>query len=193
MDDACHALCGAGERRFVSIKFSRLAREDRDFLDFGAIVGMGCIYSPAHVEMDRAAPLRGLKLRRHLVGVQSIHHLFQPGRFVTLLFSPTNWHGYTGSLLDRCVFILLIGCLPFIWRLEKSWCIWAFFLGVVPAVSGGFTSFTRFASVVFPLFVALGVYLSKPGMFWWRWLVLTTFVTLHLLLVWRFVNFRWAG
>lgn len=126
-------------------------------------------------------------------GVQSIHHLFDPVGFVTQLFNPTQWHGFRGSVLDRCGFILVIYCLPLIWKLDKSWCLWAFFLGVVPAVSGGFASYTRFASVVFPLFVALAVFLSKPGRRWTCWLVLTTFVTLHLILVWRFVNYRWAG
>jgi hypothetical protein len=124
---------------------------------------------------------------------QSIHNLFDPVLFVTKLFNPTEWHAFRGSVLDRCVFILLIYCFPLIWKLDKNWCLWAFFLGVVPAVSGGFTSYTRFASVVFPLFVALAVFLSKPGMRWLRWLVLAVFVTLHLILVWRFVNYRWAG
>jgi hypothetical protein len=137
-------------------------------------------------------PFEGMDAQKQFGGVQSIHHLFEPIRFVTQLFSPTEWHAFRGSLLDRCVFILLIYCLPLIWKLDKSWCIWAFFLGVVPAVSGGFTSYTRFASVVFPLFIALGVFLSKPGR-WCRCLVLATFAILHLVLVWRFVNFKWAG
>ncbi len=124
---------------------------------------------------------------------QSIHNLFDPVGFVTQLFNATEWHAFRGSVLDRCVFILVIYCFPLIWKLDKSWGLWAFFLGVVPAVSGGFASYTRFASVVFPLFVALAVFLSKSGMRWWRWLFLATFVTLHLILVWRFVNYRWAG
>jgi hypothetical protein len=126
-------------------------------------------------------------------GVQSIHNLFDPVRFVTQLFNPTTWHGFTGSLLDRCVFVLMIYCFPLIWKLDKSWLVWTFFLGVVPAVSGGFTSETRFVSVVFPMFVALGIWLSRPGMRWLRWITLTVFVTLHLILVWGFVNFKWAG
>jgi hypothetical protein len=137
-------------------------------------------------------PFEGIEAQKKF-GVQSIHNLFDPIRFVKLLFNPTEWHAFRGSLLDRCVFVLLINCFPLIWKLDKSWCIWAFFLGVVPAVSGGFTSFTRFASVVFPLFIALAVFLSKPKLRWLRWLTLTVFATLHLILVWRFVNFRWAG
>jgi hypothetical protein len=135
----------------------------------------------------------GFEAQKLFGGTQSIDHFFQPTGFVIQLFHPTGWHGYKGSLLDRCVFILLIYCFPLIWKLDKSWCIWAFFLGVVPAVSGGFTSFTRFAAVIFPVFIALGVFLSKPGLRWLRWFTLTIFVVLHLILVWRFVNFEWAG
>jgi hypothetical protein len=134
----------------------------------------------------------GFEAQKQFGGVQSIHNLTDPVRFVILLFNPTTWHEYTGSLLDRCMFILLIDCFPLTWRLDKSWCIWMFFLGVVPAVSGGFTSFTRYSSVVFPIFVAMAVFLIKPRMRWWRWLLLTAFVALHLILVWRFVNFKWA-
>jgi hypothetical protein len=135
----------------------------------------------------------GFAAQKQFGGVESIQHLFQPLRFVTQFLNPTNWHAFTGSLLDRCVFILLIYCFPLIWKLNKSWCIWAFFLGVVPAVSGGFTSFTRFASVVFPMFIAMAVFLDKPEMRWLRWLTLIVFAALHMILVWRFVNFKWAG
>jgi hypothetical protein len=128
-------------------------------------------------------------------GVQSIHNLFNPVQFVAQLFNPTSWHEFKGSLLDRCSFLLLIYCFPPIWKLDKSWCFWAFFLGVVPALSGTFVSYTRFASVVFPLFVALAAFLNKPGLLvrCFRVVTAATFVTLQIILVWRFVNFRWAG
>jgi hypothetical protein len=133
----------------------------------------------------------GIKAQK-VFRVQSIGHLYDLPRFVKEFFNITQWHGYTGSLLDRCSFILLIDCFPLLWKLNKQWCLWAFFIGVVPAVSGGFTSETRFVSVVFPLFIALGVLLSKPAMNWWRWGVLTIFAAIHLVLVWRFVNFDFA-
>jgi hypothetical protein len=66
-------------------------------------------------------------------------------------------------------------------------------LGVVPAMSGTFTSFTRFESMAFPIFIALGVVLSRPGWRFVRWSLIAVFVVLHLVLVWRFLNFRWAG
>jgi hypothetical protein len=71
--------------------------------------------------------------------------------------------------------------------------VWAWVLGVMPAMSGTFTSFTRFASCAFPMFIALGVFLGRRQWRWLRWGLLAVFEVLHLVLVWRFVNFRWAG
>jgi hypothetical protein len=71
--------------------------------------------------------------------------------------------------------------------------MWAWVLGVMPAMSGTFTSFTRFASCAFPMFIALGVVLGKPEWRWIRYAVLAVFALLHAVLVRRFVNFRWAG
>jgi hypothetical protein len=48
-------------------------------------------------------------------------------------------------------------------------------------------------SCAFPMFIALGVFLGRRQWRWLRWGLLAVFGVLHLVLVWRFVNFRWAG
>ena len=126
-------------------------------------------------------------------GVQSISNIFNVPKFVMGFFNPSDWHEFTGSLLDRSVFYLLLFCLPVIWRLDKGWFVWTIVLGVVPAMSGTFTSFTRFASVVFPIFIALAVVLQGPSRRYLRAGVIVVFLILHVILLWRFVNFRWAG
>jgi hypothetical protein len=126
-------------------------------------------------------------------GVHSISNLWNVPKFVIGFFSPTQWHGFRGSVLDRSVFVLLLSCLPVLWRLEKELLVWVYILGVLPAMSGTFTSFTRFASCAFPLFIGLGVLLNKRQWRWPRYGILALFVVLHLVLLWRFVNFRWAG
>jgi hypothetical protein len=80
-----------------------------------------------------------------------------------------------------------------LWRLDKGLLVWAYVLGILPATSGTFTSFTRFASCAFPMFIALGVVLSRREWRWWRYGLLVVFMVLHVTLVWRYVNFRWAG
>jgi hypothetical protein len=137
-------------------------------------------------------PLEGIQAQKHW-GVHSISNLFDLPKFVMGLFSPTELHAFSGSVLDRCVFILLVYTLPVQWRLGKDLLVWTYVLGVLPAMSGTFTSFTRFASCAFPMFIALAVFLSKPGRRWLRTATIVVFAVLHVVLVWRFVNFRWAG
>jgi Mannosyltransferase (PIG-V) len=138
-------------------------------------------------------PFEGFKAQQQWGNVESIDNLFNPLKFGKEFFTPTCWHGFTGSMLDRSMFVLLVWSLPVIWRLDKGWFLWACVLGIVPAVSGTFTSFTRFESVVFPLFIACAVLMSKPRLRWLRWPTLGAFAILHLILLWRFVNYRWAG
>jgi len=137
-------------------------------------------------------PFEGFRAQKYW-GVHSISNLWNMPKFVGGLFTPTEWHAFKGSVLDRCVFLLLLGCLPIIWRLDKALLAWTYVLGILPAMSGTFTSFTRFASCSFPMFIALGVFLSWREWCWLRYGLVGVFIVLHVVLVWRFVNFRWAG
>jgi hypothetical protein len=137
-------------------------------------------------------PFEGMQAQKYW-GVHSISNLWNVPKFVTGFFSPSEWHEFRGSVLDRSVFILLLYCLPVLWRLDKELLVWIYIFGVLPAMSGTFTSFTRFASCAFPLFIALGILLSKRQWRWPRYGLLAVFVVLHIVLLWRFVNFRWAG
>jgi hypothetical protein len=137
-------------------------------------------------------PFEGFAAQKQF-GAESVRNLFDPGGFLMKLMIPNQWHEYSGSILDRCMFIMLIYCFPLFWKLDRSWCVWAFFLGVVPAVSGGFTSYTRFLSVVFPFFIALAILLEQPGRRYVKWITLVVFAILHIVLAWRFLNYRWAG
>jgi len=137
-------------------------------------------------------PFEGFAAQRFW-GVHSVSNLWNLPKFILGWFSPSQWHEFTGSVLDRCIFLLLLYCLPVIWRLDKALIPWVYVLGILPAMSGTFTSFVRFASVVFPMFIALSVALGARERRWFRYSLLTVFAALHIVLVWRYVNFRWAG
>jgi len=137
-------------------------------------------------------PFEGIEAQKR-IGAHSIPNLWNVSKFVVGFFNPTDWHSFRGSLLDRCAFVLLLYTLPVLWRLDKGLLAWVFMLGIVPAMSGTFTSYIRFASCAFPMFIALGVVLSRREWRWWRYALLVVFVTLHAALVWRYVNLRWAG
>ena len=154
------------------------------------LIGWGCYL--AFMTANTGNPFEGFVAQKHW-GVHSIFNIINIPKFVTGFLEPTTWHDFTGSTLDRCLFVVLLYCLPAIWRLGREMCVWTWVLGIVPAMSGTFTSFTRFLSVDFTLFMALGVVLSKPGWRNFKWTLLAVFSALHVILVWRFVNFGWAG
>jgi hypothetical protein len=137
-------------------------------------------------------PFDGMAAQRYW-GAHSIANLINVPKFVVALFSPSEWHAFRGSILDRGMFILLLYGLPLMWRLGKDQLVWAYVLGILPAMSGTFTSFTRFESIAFPLFIAWGAFLARRTGHWTRLLALAVSGGLHLWLLWRFVNFRWAG
>ena len=137
-------------------------------------------------------PFEGFEAQRYW-GVHSIGNLWNLPKFVAGFFNPTEWHAFAGSFLDRCVFLLVLGTIPIIWRLGKDLFLWTVALAIMPAMSGTFTSFTRFAACAFPVFIALGVVLGRPERRWPRYSLLGLFVVFHIVLVWRYVNCRWAG
>jgi hypothetical protein len=137
-------------------------------------------------------PWEGIQAQKHW-GVHSITNLVNMPKFLLGLFSPTQWHAFRGSLLDRVLFILLLYTLPVQWRLGKDLLVWSYVLGVLPAMSGIFTSFMRFEATAFPLFIALAAFFLERRNRWPSFAFLSLLVVLHAMLLWRYVNFRWAG
>jgi hypothetical protein len=129
----------------------------------------------------------------HFYNAHSVGNLINLPKFIEGFLTPGHWHEFTGSVLDRALFVLLICTLPLIWRLDKKLIVWAYMLGVLPAMSGTFQAYTRYVSCAFPMFIALGVFFAPPQRRWGRYLLLFSFAILQVLLVWRYVNFRWAG
>jgi hypothetical protein len=137
-------------------------------------------------------PWEGFAAQKHW-GRHSVWHLVDVPKFVAGYFDVQAVHEWPSSLVDRIAFVLLLYMIPTIWRLGKDMMVWTYVLGVIPAMSGTFTSYVRYHSCVFPFFIALAVWLLARRAAWPRWAVLGIFAAGHAVLVWRFVNFRWAG
>jgi hypothetical protein len=126
-------------------------------------------------------------------GVHSVLNLINAPGFLWAFFTPIELHAFRDGMLDRIAFMLLIYSLPVMWRQDRLLLSWTYALGVVPAMSGMFSSFIRFESIAFPVFVAAGISLSQQRGRWPTAAVLGLAAILHVVLVWNFVNFRWAG
>ncbi len=126
-------------------------------------------------------------------GLQSFDNLFAVSSFLKALITPTSFHDVDGSVVDRCAFLLLLYSLPILWRIDREGFVYTISFGIVPAMSGMFVSYTRFLAVVFPVFIA-GAFFFNMGR--QRRLlppIVFTFTLLQAILVWRFLNFKWAG
>jgi hypothetical protein len=102
-------------------------------------------------------------------------------------------HGFGDSALDRALFVLLLAALPLIARLGPAYLVYALAVGVMPAPANSFTSFNRYLLVVFPLFVALGVFFESERRRAWGAALGAVFFGLQIMLLVRHVNFLWAG
>ena len=137
-------------------------------------------------------PLEGFVAQRRW-GRHSISNLVDIPGFLVEMMDPTHWHEFSGSLVDRVLFLPVALSVPLIWKRHREWLLWVYILGILPAMSGGFTSFTRFGTMAAPCFWIWGEYLTHPSKRLARNTVIGIFIVLHLVLLWRFVNFRWAG
>ncbi|MCP5528095.1 MAG: hypothetical protein H7A47_14985 [Verrucomicrobiales bacterium] len=138
------------------------------------------------------SPFAGLDAQRYW-GAHAIGNLWDVSKFIAGFFRYSEWHAFSGSLLDRLAFLLLLNAIPSLWRVGKDLLVWVYALGVIPAMSGTFVSFVRFEACAFPVFIGWAVMLLGWRGRWPAAVFLIVNVLLHGVLLWQFVNFRWAG
>lgn len=166
-------------------------RPGRDYLSLvGPLAGYACYFLA--MRMLTGNPFEGFEAQKNW-GVNSFWHLFEPLGFLEALFTPVYVHWYTGSLLDRVVFLGLVALLPAVWHMDREWFVWTVMLGVLPAMISHFVSFTRYVQMAFPAFVAMEFLLKEARLWIWRWLLVGVLAAVHIVLLVRHINFRWAG
>ena len=148
----------------------------------------------------------GFKAQEYFV-VHSVLNLVDLPKFVTKYFNPISLHTFAGSLIDRVAFAFLVILIPSIVRFDRRMLPWVYIFGILPAMSGSFTSFLRFESTVFPIAIALaalvtgrmgfgGALVANPRVVQ-RWAlgmtIVVAFFLAHVFFCWRVVNDRWVG
>ena len=136
-------------------------------------------------------PLEGVEAQKYWGHVHSIGNLFNLPKFIQGWFDVNHVHDFHHSMIDRIAFFFVVTLIPALWWRCKDMLPWFYMLCILPAMSGTYTSYTRFLSVAFPIFLTLG-WLAKESRRV-RYLYLIVFVLIHWWLLWRFVNYRWAG
>jgi len=107
--------------------------------------------------------------------------------------SPRYFHEFADSVLDRLCFLAVAYSLPALWRAHRDLLPWVYVLGILPAMSGSFTSYLRFAGMAFPVFLVWSAPPQTRGQRILRGVGLVVMAGLHLHLARNFVLSRWAG
>lgn len=93
--------------------------------------------------------------------------------------------------MDRALFLLVLLLLPAIFRRGSFEFAWVIGLGIVPAITNFFLSYTRFVAMAVPVFVVLSRELGNGEIRYW--LTVAAFGVFQLILLFRHINFYWAG
>lgn len=137
-------------------------------------------------------PFEGFEAQKSW-GRHSILNLIDVPKFVLEYLSPRYFHEFADSMLDRLCFLAVAYTLPCLWRKHRDLIPWVYVLGILPAMSGSFTSYIRFAGMALPVFIAWSAPATSRPQRILRWVGGITLVLLHLHLVRNFVLGRWAG
>ncbi len=135
----------------------------------------------------------GFEAQQAFIGKPSVGRIFMPWEFWLALKNIQSFGGMQEGGLDRGLFVLFLAVLPLVYRLDRAWFWYALPTGLVPAMSCGFMSYRRFIMMCFPVFIALGSTLSRPGRKWLFWYYILLLWGVQLWSVVQFVNVGWAG
>ena len=157
-----------------------------------ASVPLGWLSYFAVMRMATGDAFAGFEAQKYW-GVHSMANLADVPGFIAAFFQTMHWHEFKSSILDRVLFITGLSLLPSLWRLNREWVVWSLALGLLPAMSGQFVSLTRYGAVVFPIFVAAGIFLQSFPSKAPLWIVVFLFWIVQILLLIRLTTYQWAG
>ena len=178
--------------RFTGDWFNALLKQKPALLTCGApILGYASYFSVMWFMTGN--PFEGFEAQQYYINKPSIANIFDLPGFIAAFFDVGWFHDTKDSPIDRAMFILFIFCLPYLWRWNKAYFLYAIGSGLVPAMSNWFFSYTRLLVLCFPLFVVLADNLKERKNRFYFWLVMAVFATIQISFVVRHVNFRWAG
>jgi hypothetical protein len=138
-------------------------------------------------------PFEGFKAQQFYPARANLFKVLHPINFIKLLFAPLKIHGILDSAIDRFWFIYFLCSLWPLWKKDRCYFAFALPLGIVPAMTISFMSFTRFALVIFPLFIITADRFIKEDRKYWLYAVLFVLFSIKILFLILHVNYQWVG
>lgn len=103
-----------------------------------------------------------------------------------------SWNDIAASPLDRVWLVLLLACLPALWKKDRLLFVYTLPLGLFPIVTIGYVSYTRYFLAAFPVFLVIADFFEgRPRA--WRWSALAAAWALQLVLLARHANNIWVA
>ena len=138
-------------------------------------------------------PFEGFDAEKNYPTAPSISNIFNFGGFFQALLNVRTFDGMTDSALDRVLFVAFLALLWPVFRLDKTWFLYVFSTGLVPALSCWFVSYRRYSAVLFPVFIAMALLLAQKKHRWLFWYYILLLAALQAWAVMQFVHNHWAG
>jgi len=138
-------------------------------------------------------PMEGFEAQRFYPNQPSVQHVFDLIGAAYSFLDADDLHSQTSSTLDRLFFLVFAASLYPIWKLNKTYFAYAFFAGTVPAFASWYVSYTRNVMMCLPLFIVLSIALERCKERWLVYYWVALLAAAQGFLLFRFVNFRWAG
>jgi hypothetical protein len=168
--------------------FSNGANLRRYFVCLAPAAGYLCLFGIMYWFTNN--PFEGFVAQGLYPAQPSILRIFDvPGFFHS--FMNFRWtHDCLHSVIDRAIFVAFLLSLYWIHRLNRTYYVYALLTGLIPAMSNIFMSYTRFLSLVFPVFIIWSQLAHNSRTF--PVLLVLSFVFQVVFLI-LFVSGRWVG
>ena len=160
----------------------------RYWICLGPLLGYLCYFGIMFLFTGDA--FAGFNAQQSTPSHPSIAQISDLSGFVHAFLDVRSFHEMLYSFLDRAVFVFVLVSLYWTWRLDPGYYVYAAFSGVIPALSNDMASYTRYASVVFPVFIVWDVALRRK---WMSVLISLLFFVLQMVFLLRHISNQWAG
>lgn len=134
--------------------------------------------------------MAGFQAQRLYPAQPSIANILDVTGFLHCFIGFGWMHDYLHSFIDRFVFVAFLLTLFWIARLDIGYYVYAMLAGLLPALSNSLMSFTRFSTLVFPLFIVWGMAMKRG---WCMPFVLLLFFGVQVMFLLLHVSGVWAG
>jgi hypothetical protein len=124
----------------------------------------------------------------------STSNLLHPIGFIQQFFaSGIELHGILNSAIDRAIFIMVLAALWPMIRRDPADAAYSIPAAIIPAMTQSMMSYSRYALVIFPVFIVGGRLLSPPRRRPWFCVLLAASFSLEIILLIRHVHWDWVG